>query len=688
MENAFNLKKSLASKYIHSSNVAVLVVDKNRHNLYANAYTCELFGYTQKEILAEDASFFHISKESFIRFGEEAFGFALLGKPVAMDYQFKKKDGSIFWGHISGDLIENEHEVLWTLIDITSYKNLEHENKLQSEMLNQIKDSVLIADLEGKIMSWNKGSEVIFGYTQEEAVGKNYSMLFVEEDREQHLKNIKILIEDGAFSGDLRFVKKDGDIVHVYVSTSILKDEKDTPYGTIGYCQDISERREHQERLKYLSEHDALTNLPNRTLFNSKLLEAIKKASRDRNKTALFFIDLDHFKEINDSLGHEIGDKVLQEVTKRLSSVIRKEDTLSRLGGDEFTIIIDAINDSNEASSFAQKILTILSKPLKIEEYSLYISSSIGISTYPDDGHNIQDLIKFADSAMYKAKKEGRNNFQFYSKELTVLALQRVLMETNLRKAIDRNEFVVYYQAQVNASSNQIVGLEALVRWIHPEEGIISPMEFIPLAEATGLIVQIDRFVMLEAMKQYQVWYKMGLNPGVLALNLSVQQLKKNDFITTLQETIQKIGYNPKNLELEVTEGQVMENPEEAIATLKEIRSLGVSLAIDDFGTGYSSLAYLKKLPINKIKIDQSFVRGLPYDEEDAGIVKAVIAFAKSLKLNIIAEGVEETMQKDFLLQNGCVNIQGYLYSKPSPKEVTQELLKKGIQTKISKFQN
>ena len=453
-----------------------------------------------------------------------------------------------------------------------------------------------------------------------------------------------------------------------------------------GYIHDITDRKhkenkiaEQKDNLYYQAHHDFLTQLPNRTLFQDRLEQAIAKAKRNNFKIALLFIDLDHFKEINDSLGHDVGDEILKIVTTRLEAAKRDEDTLARLGGDEFTIILEDLHQVQDASLISNKILESLAKPMNISNNVLYVSSSIGISIYPDDGESTQSLLKFADSAMYKAKDEGRNNFQYYSSALTELAFERVVMESSLRTALENEEFVVYYQPQVNGATNKLIGMEALVRWQHPTMGLVSPSKFIPLAESTGLIVELDRYVMKTAMIQIARWYKEGLNPGVLAMNLALKQLKQEDFITMFKSLIQETNCKPEWLELEVTEGQIMTNPDEAIKSLNKISDLGVELAVDDFGTGYSSLAYLKRLPIDKLKIDQAFVRDLPGDEEDAEITKAVIALAKSLNLKVIAEGVETKEQRDFLVENGCKKIQGYFYSKPVPTNEFENILRNGF---------
>jgi len=432
-----------------------------------------------------------------------------------------------------------------------------------------------------------------------------------------------------------------------------------------------------KEKLAHQAHHDFLTGLPNRLLFNDRLEKSIEKSKRNNTKIALLYIDLDHFKEINDSLGHNIGDEVLKIVTQRLNDIIRKEDTLARLGGDEFTIILEELTQGQNASLLAQKIINSLAKALIIENNNFYVTSSIGISLYPDDGVNAQDLLKYADSAMYKAKSEGRNNFQFYSAEMTELAFERVVMESSFREALINEDFLVYYQPQINAKENKLIGMEALVRWQHSTMGLVSPAKFIPLAETTGLIIELDQFVMKTAMKQISLWYSKGLNPGVLALNLAIKQLQQRDFISILGNLLKETQCKPQWVELEVTEGQIMTNPEEAVKILKQISDMGIELAVDDFGTGYSSLSYLKKLPLNKLKIDQSFVRELPDDEEDSAITKSVIALAQSLNLNIIAEGVETKEQEEFLVNNGCDNIQGFFYSRPITADEMEKYLKK-----------
>jgi len=607
-----------------------------------------------------------------------------------MTYRLIKKDKTFIWV-LSKAMTEYDENskpirVIGTHINITEAKAKELKSLQQAQVIEQIHDSVIATDLEGIITSYNRGSTLLLGYSSQEMIGTHITKIYLEEDYETLGKNIEILKANEEHHAVVRLVKKSKDVIYADLSLSLLKDENGKTVGLVGYSQDITQRREaelallkQKEVLNHQAHHDALTGLPNRVLFSKSLEQAIEKSKHQSLKTALLFIDLDHFKEINDSLGHAVGDKILQEVARRLESTIRKEDILARLGGDEFTIIIEGLTEGENVTVLAQKIIDLLAKPIKIDDNTLYISSSIGISLYPDDGEHAQDLLKYSDAAMYKAKDEGRNNFQFYSAEMTKLAFERVHMEVDIRDALVNKGFVVYYQAQVDGVTNRVIGMEALVRLQSKDKGLISPFKFIPIAEATGLIVEIDREVMKIAMKQVKAWKNEGLSPGILSLNLAIKHLYKDDFLEVLERTMKECDFPAQELELEVVEGEIMSNPSEAIKILNRVRYMGISLAIDDFGTGYSSLSYLKKLPIKKLKIDQSFVKDLPHDEEDIAISRAVIALAKSMNLDIIAEGVETKAQRDFLVQNECRNIQGYYYSKPVNAQEMQKILRDGF---------
>lgn len=435
------------------------------------------------------------------------------------------------------------------------------------------------------------------------------------------------------------------------------------------------ELRSKQNRLDYLAHHDTLTNLPNRLLFHDRLYHAITRARRMQGKLALFFLDLDRFKNINDSLGHEAGDQLLQEVAKRLTSIMRKSDTLARLGGDEFVIALEQNTESHEIITVAQKVLDTLSATYHINAQELYITVSIGISLFPDNGLTAETLMKNADAAMYRAKAKGRNNYQFFTNDMNQLAKEALFLENNLRKAIDNSELTLYYQPQVEIDSGRIIGTEALVRWHHPELGIIPPNKFIPMAEETGLIIPLGKWVINAACLQNRQWQEAGLSPGKIAVNISPRQFRQSDLVKTVAHALADSGLKAKWLELEITENVLVDDLIPTIAVMEDLNAMGVSLSIDDFGTGYSSLNYLHRFPLSKLKIDQSFVQSIGEPMGKHAIVEAVIALARALDLEVIAEGIENQAHIIFLKKHGCRYGQGYYFSKPLPPKDFEQLM-------------
>lgn len=460
-------------------------------------------------------------------------------------------------------------------------------------------------------------------------------------------------------------------------ASSANKEVLCSPLGTHDELEDLA--RAFDERtlnLQHQAEHDALTQLPNRVLFIDRLDQAIQLSKRFKHQLAVLFIDLDRFKEVNDSFGHDMGDALILSVAQRIQSSLSSADSVARFGGDEFVVLINQVDDETRLLQSVQAILELFKQPFTIRDLQLFTTCSIGIATYPDSGNGVSGLLKNADAAMYKAKQNGRNTYEFYNQSMTQKAYERVNLERELRKAIQENEFEVYYQPQLDMSEHKVVGLEALIRWNHPKKGLVPPDVFIPFAEETGLIVEMDRWMMQTAMLQVKQWLDAGLQPGVLSLNLSMVQLNHLDFMDTVREKVQQANFPTSALMFEITETQIMRNPDQVTVTLKQLKNLGVSIAIDDFGTGHSSLAYLKRLPIDKLKIDQSFVKDIPLDKENVELVKAIINIAKSLSLSVIAEGVETQDQAEMLLKNGCLQAQGYLYAKPMKKTELAAFLK------------
>jgi diguanylate cyclase (GGDEF)-like protein/PAS domain S-box-containing protein len=678
--------KELSELLEHSSNEIYIVDMDTLDYLYVNKGACNALGYSKAELLKKNVRDInpHLKEDEI----ERLCTILQSNNHVLNRTVHQRKDGSYY--HVQSYIhtlrYKNKDSFVIFDIDITQTVELEIQYKKQAKILEHIHDSIIAIDNYGKIKTWNKGSVKLFGYSSDEIISENIQKLYSPNNDIPLDKLLSKLTQEHKLNREILMLRKDGSEVICDISLSIIRNSIHNIDGFIGYIQDITEKKatqklleEQTKQLRYQAHHDMLTKLPNRTLFKDRLEQTIIDAKRNHKRFALLFIDLDQFKKINDSLGHHVGDEVLIEAAKRLKSALREEDTLSRLGGDEFTIILKDIEKPQNAATVAQKIINKMSKPINVSLHKLHISASIGIALYPTDSKNLDNLIKYADAAMYRAKDEGRNTFEFYSEEMTKDAFAKVVLENSLRSAIAEEEFSVYFQPQYDAKQNKIVGMEALVRWIHPHMGIISPAEFIPLAEENGLIIDIDRIVMKKAMQQVSQWYKDGLNPGHLALNLSMRQLSDNNFITYLLNTMEKFSFQSSWLELEVTEGQMMNNPELSTRKLQRLSEMGIEIAIDDFGTGYSSLSYLKKLPLNKLKIDQSFVRDIPDDEEDIAITKAIIALGRSLNLKLIAEGVETKEQQQFMLENNCSLIQGYYYSKPLAADDMTTLLKSQI---------
>jgi diguanylate cyclase (GGDEF)-like protein len=434
-----------------------------------------------------------------------------------------------------------------------------------------------------------------------------------------------------------------------------------------GSFDDISERKQSEAHIHFLAHHDALTRLPNRTLLEDRIRRALAKSRRDGTHTAVLFLDLDRFKLINDTLGHDTGDQLLTRVAERLSKVLRETETVARLGGDEFIIVIPDVADVESVALVAQKVLAVVAEPELIDKRPLHVTPSIGISIYPQDGADVHSLLRSADTAMYHAKERGRNNFQFFTEDMNQAVLERVSIENDLRIAIERGEFELFYQPQVDSRSGEITGMEALIRWHHPQRGLVAPNRFIPIAEETGLIVPIGEWVLREACRQAKRWHDAGQSGLRISVNLSARQLQQGDLGEQIAAILAASNLQPQTLELELTESLLMDDPLTAVKLLHALAALGVRIAIDDFGTGYSSLAYLKRFPVSRLKIDRSFVRDLSTDANDAAIVQAVVAMAESLKMEVIAEGVETVEQLRFLAAHGCFAVQGFLFSRPLP---------------------
>lgn len=550
----------------------------------------------------------------------------------------------------------------------------------QSQILDQIHESVITMDLAGFIISWNRGAENLFGYSASEAIGKNILFLYDEEEVDG-LRLFDSFLEDGGREMEVRRRKKSGEVFWASLSLSPLCDSNTQPIGMIGYLSDITERKRAEEQINHLAYYDLLTDLPNRTLFKKLVDKALLQSQRNNSIGSLLFIDLNRFKPINDTLGHAIGDLLLKQVAERFRLALRENDVIARLGSDEFAIGLLDIPQDIHAGLVAQKLLATLDQAFLVDGHELRIGASIGISIYPQDGMEADQLLQKSDIAMFKAKRNverASGSYAFYDNEMNRTIAGRLYLESGLRRALQHAEFSLLYQPKVNILTGQMIGVEALLRWNHPKKGMISPAEFIPVAEETGLILQIDAWVLETACEQARQWQAMEIAPFRIAVNVSAKEFTST-LPSRVREALTQFQISPAWIELEITESMLMHSAESVITIMDEIAALGVTLSLDDFGTGYSSLSYLKRFPINTLKIDRSFIQGVPTDNDDCAIAGAIISMAKKLRHKVIAEGVENWEQLSFLKDAGCDEVQGYLFSRPVSSDQITEMLTGGF---------
>jgi len=538
---------------------------------------------------------------------------------------------------------------------------------------------VLITDAEGKIEYVNPKFVEVTGYSAEEVAGKSPNILKSGKVPDEEYRKLWETITAGReWQGEFINRKKNGELYWERALISSIKNSEGAITHYLAVKEDITKRKWAEETIQHMAYYDPLTDLPNRMLFNDRLGQALAQARRKNQLVAVLFLDLDRFKMINDTLGHTLGDLLLRSVAERLKKCLREGDTIARMGGDEFTFLLTGILQVEEAVKTAQNILEVLKPPFNLEGHEAHITPSIGISIFPYDGSDSVTLVKNADAALNRAKEQGRTNYQLYTPVMNAKAFERLTLENSLRKALEKGEFTLHYQPQVNLYSGEIIGMEALIRWEHPDLGMVSPAQFIPMAEETGLIVPIGEWVLRTACAQNKAWQNMGYRPMNIAVNLSARQFNEHNLADMVADTLKETGLDPQWLDLEITESIIMQHLETTIATLRKLHRLGTLISIDDFGTGYSSLTYLKKFPVHALKIDQSFIREITTDPDDAAITSAVIAMGHSLKLNVIAEGVETIEQLQMLRSLKCDCMQGYLFSRPVPAQTITPLLMEG----------
>jgi diguanylate cyclase (GGDEF)-like protein/PAS domain S-box-containing protein len=570
-------------------------------------------------------------------------------------------------------------------------QQLRESERLHRYLVNTSPDIIYILDQDGHFTFINDRIGTLLGYDSGELIGKHYSALVHHRDIDdaRYVFNERRVGDRASRNVELRLKYKDDSSQHIFdtrtvpielSSMGMYKNEensgKKTYLGTYGVARDITERKMAEETINYQAYHDLLTNLPNRALLKDRLGLAISQAKREKEMLAVMFLDLDRFKNINDSLGHVVGDELLQQVSTRLKSCVREGDTLARFGGDEFTLLLPKIGKGQEdIRKIAEKINEVLKEPFVIDDNELYVSTSIGISIFPRDGTDMDTLIKHADIAMYHVKDTGKNNFKFYSTDMTTPYFQNLSLETGIHKALENDEFHLVYQPQINIKSGEIVGVEALLRWDHPEHGPISPAEFIPFAEETGMIVEIGHWVLRNACAELKRWRDSGLPEIRMSINMSARQLVEDNVVKYVSNTLKDYCIPGHCLEIEITENTIMSDMDSVIHKLKELSKEGVYIAIDDFGTGYSSLSYLHKLPIHTLKIDRTFIKEVDMKNAGKSIINTIVAMVKGLNLNVIAEGVETQQQLDYLQEIDCNEAQGFLFCKPLTADVMAQLL-------------
>jgi len=786
-------KLQFFNELMDNSNVAILVADKDRRNIFINQRTCEMFGYTENELIGKQAEIFHISSESYQKFGEHVLDAVLRGETVGLDYQWRRKDGSIFWGHIAGSITQESEEVLWTLFDVSDRieaETIQLRNRQQAQIIEQIHEAVVMTDIKGTIISWNNGAKHMFGYNKQETIGKPLNQFYRPEDRKLLKEGLKEVLIKGNTKKERIIVKKDGSEIEIFLSSSLLYDENGNTTSIVGYAQDITlikkaqktllqadmfyalvenafvaiyivhnekfiytnkkfqeifgytekellnkpsqelihpndielvmknlkERTEDlglgieycftgvkksgellkahvygsslmldknkkaiigtltddtekdlaQKQLEFLANRDALTELFNRNYFNIQLDHAIHLAQRNNKKLALILFDIDNFKRVNDSLGHHAGDIIIQQTAKRISALLRKSDAFFRIGGDEFTIIIEDYQTIGDLTTLISRINNIMHKSIEIENIAFHISLSIGISLFPENANTAISLQKTADIAMYEAKNKGKNHSIFYHQS-NEEQHDRDILEDELFHAYENDCFELFLQPQILSNNKKLHGAEALIRWRHPKRDIIEPDLFLTLAEEVGLLYKLDLLMLEKALALLCKYIKTDTTSFTISVNISNALFLHPKFIMAVQALALTYKKEVPYIQLELTEDITMNNESYSKKVIKTLKSLGFKISIDDFGTGYSSLSHLKILEVDELKIDKSFIDEIAINKTDKSIVKAIIEMSKALSLKSAAEGIESVEQFNILKDLGCDIIQGYYFSKALP---------------------
>jgi diguanylate cyclase (GGDEF)-like protein/PAS domain S-box-containing protein len=669
------------SQIVEQSPVSVMMTDTEGNLEYVNKHFEKTSGYTKEEVIGHNP---RILKSGHTAANEYAGLWDNLrkGKNWIGEFHNSHKDGSLYWERASLGPLKNTQDEITNYVaikeEISKEKEAEKESLLASAVFQTATEAVMVTDVNNKIMKVNKAFSKITGYSSEEAVGKSPSLLQSgHHDQHYYTAMFQELEANDTWSGEIWNRRKSGEAYPEWLAISAMRDSEGVLEGYVSLFSDITKRKQNEARIIHQANFDSLTGLANRSLFADRLSRSLELAEREHTNLALLFIGLDNFKVVNETLGHSIGDQLLQEVATRLINCLRKSDTVARLGADEFAVVISGNDSLHNVEDTVNTVLDCIAEPYCLEGHDAFVSASVGVSVYPQDGTDTENLLRKADAAMYRAKEKGRNNAQFFTLEMDVEAQERRELEKMLRRALVNEEFTLNYQPIIDMDTGTISSAEALIRWNHPVKGLISPLNFIPLAEENGLIVPIGEWVLREACTAAVSWQKYSDESPCVSVNLSSYQLQKQNIPELVEKVLAESGLAAEKLILEITESLLISDDTETLNQLQNIRDLGVKISIDDFGTGYSSLSYLKKFPISNLKIDRSFIMGLPDDHEDAALVNAIVAMSQSLGLKVIAEGVETQQQADFLKAINCQWIQGYLNSKPLPESDFIDYLQK-----------
>ncbi|MDV7341120.1 EAL domain-containing protein [Terasakiella sp. A23] len=668
------------SQAVEQSPVSVVITDKDANIEYVNHTFTKITGYEPDEVIGQNPRILHANEEDVTDY-ESLWATLLAGHEWRGEFHNKRKDDTTFWERATLSPIKDENGSITHFLgvkeDITDKKEIEDQLQMAATVFETAAEAIMVCNGKKEIETVNSSFTEITGYQMEEVIGKTPALLKSGHHNDEFYQNMLSKLEmQGQWEGEIWNRRKNGDIYPQWLSIKAIFGDNGTPIRYISLFTDITLRKSNEERILFQANYDALTNLPNRSLFMDRLKQAVISAERSNTQIALLFIDLDRFKNVNDSLGHACGDMLLKEASSRLTDLVRKSDTVARLGGDEFTVILQDLSDFTQIESIVDKMLHSLAEPFDLNGNIAFVSASIGITIFPNDARSIEDLLKNADTAMYQAKENGRNLSQFFTKKMNEQARERRDLETALHQALEREEFVLHYQPIIHAETGQLASCEVLLRWHQPEHGNIFPDTFIPLAEDTGLILPIGEWVLRKACYEAKIWESYCQVPPKVSINMSSKQFQRTNVAALVKTILAETDLSPHRLNLEITESLLIADDDLIIEQLYGLRDLGVGLSIDDFGTGYSSLSYLRRFPITTLKIDRAFILDLPNDAEAVALVSAILSLAESLKLDVVAEGVETEEQLAKLRADGCGYIQGYFYSPPVPIEAFRLLVK------------